>query len=203
MSGFSDILPADVSCERRTLPDGSPAWYLCHEDLGELGRITVQGTADGHSRILTEITGNDDDPLAEKRREVFTPVALALNKELERLMGKVDEASPSHQASPPGASHMVPSKLTQCGRCNGYYAHLVFAENPATRGELENIARLMFDKIKQLNLPTWIIGAPMEAGVPESAKSMVLKVWPERQEMQFLTPDEFNAILGSLESEHC
>ncbi|KZL01894.1 hypothetical protein PsAD26_04761 [Pseudovibrio sp. Ad26] len=65
----------------------------------------MQGTADGHSRILTEITGKDDDPMADKRREVFTPIALALNKELERLMGSVEGAPHSHQTSPPGASH--------------------------------------------------------------------------------------------------
>ncbi|QFT29539.1 hypothetical protein FIV00_03525 [Labrenzia sp. THAF82] len=35
----------------------------------------------------------------------------------------------------------------------------------------------MFPKIKEIDLPAWIIGAPMDDGVPENAQSMILKVW--------------------------
>lgn len=203
MSDFTDILPAEVSCLRKDLPDGKPAWYFNHTELGELGRVTVQGTPNGQARILTEITGDGSDPMAARRREIFEPIAAALIGELERLSGN-DEADAYRDPAPaPSLSHVIPSKLMQCSRCDGFYAHLIFVEDPATAGELENAARLMFPQIKQIDLPTWIIGASMEAGVPEHAKSMILKVWPDHQDIQHMTPDAFNKCLRELERAHC
>ena len=197
------LLPAGVTCRRETLPDGNPVWCLSHTDLGDLGRLVVQPTTDDQCRILTEIALGGDEAMAERRREVFAPIAMVLNKELQRLLGKGEEEPVANYGPQPGPTRVVPSKMLQCSRCDGFYAHLVFVDDAATRGDLENTARLMFSKIRELDLPTWIVGAPMERPVPEHVKAMILKVWPDRQDIEFMTPDEFNAVVESVECLQC
>ena len=197
------LLPAGVTCRRETLPDGNPAWCLSHTDLGDLGRLVVQPTADGQSRILTEMTLGGDEVMAERRREVFEPIAMVLNRELQRLPGKGQEEPVANDNTQPGSTHVVPSKMLQCSRCDGFHAHLVFVDDAITAGDLENAARLMYSKIRELDLPTWIVGASMERPVLVQARAMILKVWPDRQDIRWMTPDEFNATLEAVECRHC
>ena len=197
------LLPAGVTCRRETLPDGNPSWCLSHVDLGDLGRLVVQPTADGQSRILTEITRGGDEAMAERRREVFAPIARVLSEELQRLLGKSEDEPVADYEPLSGPTRVVPSKMLQCSRCDAFHAHLVFVDDAATAGDLENTARLMFAKIRQLDLPTWIVGAPMERPVPEHTRAMILKVWPDRQDIRWMMPDELNAILESVECRHC
>ncbi|QFT29500.1 hypothetical protein FIV00_03310 [Labrenzia sp. THAF82] len=82
---------------------------------------------------------------------------------------------------------MIPSKLMQCSESEEFYAHLIFVETrpqtQATPGEMENTARIMFPKIKEIDLPTWIIGAPMDHGVP------VLEIWLRSPHLSQKVPD--------------
>lgn len=201
---FPSILPKDIASTRRDLSDGTPAFYLNHARLGELGRIVVFQDENGQTNILTEITGDDTDPMAEQRRAAFEPIGHKLQGELQRLLRATPpQATDPKTPSPAGRSHVIPSKLMQCSRSGEYYAHLIFVETQATPGEMENTARIMFPKIKEIDLPTWIIGAPMEDGVPENAQSMILKVWPDRQDIAYMTPDQFNKMLREVEQERC
>ena len=175
-------------------------------DLGNLGRILARPLPDRHWQIECEIAGDTDDPMMEKRKAVFGPLSQALNTELERQMGgkagNVD-ILPTRLPSA-GESHLVPSKFLQCDRCDGFYAHLIFADHARTRGDMEDMARLTFSMVREANFPTWIIGAATEASiVPTKARSMVLKVWPEREDICWLTLDEFDVQIEALKRAHC
>ena len=61
-------LPPDVSFRKQRLNDGW-AYVFRHRTLGELGRILVQDTGDGHSRISCEVVGDPADPMTAKRGE--------------------------------------------------------------------------------------------------------------------------------------
>lgn len=202
MSTFQ--LPADIACERIALPDGTPCWTFRHAELGGLGRIMTRSVSGNLCQIDCEIAGDPEDPMMVRRKEVFGPIAKAITKELERQMGgTANEATHPIPLPPSDGSRLVPSNFLQCSRCNGFYAHLVFAEQALTVGDIEDLARVAFPMIKKADLPTWIIGAPMEAGVPDKTRCMVLKVWPEREDLCWLTPGEFNPLTEELERKHC
>ena len=84
-------LPPDVSCHKHRLSDGW-AYVFRHRTLGELGRILVQDTGDGHSRISCEVVGDPSDPMTAKRAEVFKPLGLELAQRVEALTGTVPES---------------------------------------------------------------------------------------------------------------
>ena len=91
----------------------------------------------------------------------------------------------------------------QCEQCDGFYAHLVFADYAKDVSELEDMARKMFAKVRELNLPTWIIGPLIGVGDPMHLPADILKVWPNREAVRRLTPDEFNLELDALARLHC
>src|SRR4051795_12404944 len=84
-------LPPDVSFHKQRLGDGW-AYVFRHRTLGELGRILVQGTGDGRSRISCKVIGDPADPMTAKRGEVFKPLGLELARRLEALAGTVPES---------------------------------------------------------------------------------------------------------------
>ena len=205
MSEFEFQLPTNVFCERKTLSDGSPAWYLIHADFGQLGRITTQPAPGNQCQLNYEIAGDPDDPMMGRRKEIFGPVVEMINEQLLQQLGNprnIGTPLPV-RPRPTSESHLIPSKFMQCKHCGEFYAHLVFADQARTPGDIEDIARLAFSMIKQANLPTWIIGAPMERPVPADSSSMVLKVWPDREDLRRLTPDEFELVLDEVQKTHC
>lgn len=80
-------------------------------------------------------------------------------------------------------------------------ALLIFADEATGHGGLEDCARLMYPKVKEMDLPTWVIG-PTDEPSPDSPAD-ILKIWPEREPMQRLRPDEFNPIIDELAKAHC
>lgn len=78
---------------------------------------------------------------------------------------------------------------------------LIFADDAKTPDRLEDYARLMYPTYSRVNLPTWVIGASF-GNTPESP-AYILKVWPEREPVQFLRPDEFNPGLDRIQESHC
>jgi hypothetical protein len=110
-------LPPDVSFRKQRLNDGW-AYVFRHRTLGELGRILVQDTGDGHSRILCELVGDPSDPMTVKRGEVFKPLGLELAQRLEALTGTIPEAQAAPPPpSPPGARDIIESRLVPCDHC--------------------------------------------------------------------------------------
>jgi len=64
-------------------------------------------------------------------------------------------------------------------------------------------ARLMYPKVVELNVPTWVIGPPINSEPTPDSPADILKIWPERQSICQLRPDEFNPIIEALTTTHC
>ena len=60
-------------------------------------------------------------------------------------------------------------------------------------------------KIKDLNVPTWIIGQEEEIIINGqfAGKSLVLKIWPEREEARVLNSIKLNSVVTKLMNSHC
>ena len=67
-------LPTGVDCRKTFLRSGRTAYVFHDTRLGELGRL-VGLPHQGQSQWLCEVSGAPDDPLTQKRRDVFTPIA--------------------------------------------------------------------------------------------------------------------------------
>jgi len=134
-------LPPDVSFRKQRLNDGW-AYVFRHRTLGELGRILVQDTGDGHSRISCELVGDPSDPMTAKRGEVFKPLGLELAQRLEALTGTIFESqSAPPPPSPPGARDIIESRLIPCDHCGTPVALLIFAPEATDPGLFEDCAR--------------------------------------------------------------
>ena len=95
----------------------------------------------------------------------------------------------------------IASKLIPCLKCGQPAALLVFADYAQDIGGLEDYARLMYPKIIELDVPTWVIAPPEGQG--RNAAANILKVYPKREPICKLTPDEFNQRLDKITASHC
>ena len=93
-------LPPDVSFRKQRLNDGW-AYVFRHRTLGELGRILIQDTSDGHSRISCEVVGDPADPKTAERMAAFKPLSLELAGHVEAAKGTVPEAQWGPLPPPP------------------------------------------------------------------------------------------------------
>src|SRR3954454_15338778 len=138
-------LPSEVSFAKERLPGGW-AYVFQHRTLGLLGRILLQDSGDGRSRVTCELAGDPADPMTAKRAEVFKPLGLELAHRLESRAGTVPEAlaaPPPPQPSP--SRELVESQVIPCDRCGTAVAMLIFAPEATTDpGQLEDYARKMF-----------------------------------------------------------
>ena len=75
---------------------------------------------------------------------------------------------------------------------------LIFAEQATDQGGLEDAARRMYPKIQELNVPTWVIGAQTGSEPLPELPALILKVWPEREAVRRLRPEEFNPMIARL-----
>ncbi len=200
-SGFR--LPPAVSMQKEQLPSGW-AYVFRHADLGLLGRLVLQGLPSGHCQVSCEVAGDLADPLTAKRRAVLEPVTAELVRRLDAQTSTVQGVPwGTPPPSPPTPGRLIESKLMQCERCDAGVALLIFADEATDHGGLEDYARLMYAQMQATNLPTWVIGPPRgEEPLPERPAD-ILKVWPQREPVRRLRPDEFNPILTALARAHC
>jgi len=200
-SGFH--LPRAVSMQKEQLPSGW-AYVFRHDELDLLGRLILQGLPSGHCQVSCEVAGDPADPLTARRRAVLEPVTTELVRRLDAQTSTVQGlpwGTPS--PSPPPPRRLIESKLMQCERCDAGVALLIFADDATDHGGLEDYARLMYAQIQDTNLPTWVIGPPCsEEPLPERPAD-ILKVWPRREPVRRLRPDEFNPIIAALARAHC
>jgi hypothetical protein len=89
---------------------------------------------------------------------------------------------------------MIPGRYT-------YVAVLIFADNAWTPDVLEDYARMMYSSYSNMDLPTWVIGTPLNNS--KDAPAYISKVWPEREAARLLTPDEFEPVIRELQDTHC
>ncbi len=193
-------LPPDVQMTREVLPQGH-AFVFRHRTLGLLGRLILKDVGPNQMEIRSEVAGVPDDPMTQKRQAVLQPITDMIIQALEQNAG----AAPPHPRPPlrtplvPGGyrDHVIASKLLQCEVCDRPYALLIFAD--AEHGTLEDHARLMYEHIQQVNLPTFILG-PQH---PEHGWAEVWPVHPTRQEVELLTEAEFEALIAPLHQACC
>ncbi len=196
-------LPPGVSFSKEPLSDGT-AYVFRHEELGLLGRLILRDIAGANCHISLELSGDPDDPMTEKRAAIFKPLGMELASRLEKQLGSAGTVQGlTPPSSPPPSHELVESKMMQCEQCDAGVALLIFADQATDHGGLEDYARKMYPQMQQLNLPTWVIGPPTgEEPLPERPAD-IMKVWPEREPVQRLRPNEFNPIVDQLARTHC
>ncbi len=196
-------LRPDVSFNKEQLSYGW-AYVFRHKTLGYLGRIVLQSRPDGQTHVTSEVAGDPDDPMTAKRAAIFTSLSTTLTRQLDMATGGTGQARqaalPPRPAEP---QHQVASKHIECEQCGAMVALLIFADHATDQGGLEDYARLMHIHVKRFNVPTWVIG-PQTGQEPEPERPAdILKIWPQREPIQHLRPDEFNPLLDPLIQGHC
>ena len=200
-SGFK--LPPDVSMRKEWLSDDC-IYVFRHTQLGELGRIVIQSRPDGRAHITCEVVGDANDPMTAERAAIFKPLGMELVHQLDKAIGGTGgDKSASPPPRPAEPLKRVANKLMQCEKCGAFVALLIFADDATDCGGLEDYVRLMYPKIVELNLPTWVIGPPIDSEPSSESPADILKIWPEREALCQLRPDEFNAIIEALATTHC
>lgn len=195
-------MPPGVSFRKEVL-QGNQVYVFRHAELGNLGRIVVQGLPNGHCHLSSEVAGAPDDPMTAIRKEMFAPLSEQVMNVMEALLGKGSLSGATPPSSPRSNTEVVESKLIPCGRCGDSAALLIFADDATTPGDFEDYARKMYHKYKGLDVPTWIIGPPVGELAESRTPTHVMKVWPNRDRIVTTTADEFNAELDALLDKHC
>ena len=195
-------MPPGVSFRKEVL-QGKQAYVFRHVELGDLGRIVVQGLPNGHCHLSSEVAGDPDDPMTAVRKEMFAPLSEQVTSAMEAMLGKGSLDESTSPSSPRNPTEVVESKLIPCERCGNNAALLIFADDATTPGDLEDYARKMYHKYKELDVPTWIIGPPAGELAESRTPTQVMKVWPSREDIVTITADEFNAELDALLGKHC
>ena len=196
-------LPPDVSFRKERLSYGW-AYVFRHAQLGELGRVVLQGRADGRSHLTCEAVGDPADPMTAKRAAIFKPLGMELARQVELATGGSGEAQwADPPPRPPEPPKGIASKLMQCEACGAGVALLISADQATDRSDLDDCARLMYPEVAKLNLPTWVIGPAVRHGPRAEQPADILKFWPEREPVRRLRPDEFNPIIEKLATSHC
>ncbi len=85
--GLGFQLPPNITVTRQFLPNGL-AYIFRDYELGELGRLAVEGTSTGETRITSEVAGFPDDPMMQRRLKMFEPLCKELTRKLESVRGK-------------------------------------------------------------------------------------------------------------------
>lgn len=195
-------MPPGISFRKEVL-QGNQTYVFRHVELGDLGRIVVQGLPNGHCHLSSEISGDPGDPMTAIRKKMFAPLSEQVTNAMEALLGKGSLGGAILPSNPRANTEVVESKLIPCGRCGNSAALLIFADDAITPGDFEDYARKMYHKYKELDVPTWIIGPPIVELAESKTPTQVMKVWPSRDNIVTTTADEFNAELDVLLNKHC
>jgi hypothetical protein len=141
--------------------------------------------------------------MIDHRLVVFEPVAKDLVRRLEMYSGRIEAVlGTAPPVTPPDIGELVESKLIQCEGCDAGVALLIFAPSATDLGRFEDYARRMYQQVVQMNVPSYIIGPALGDGPLMDRPADILKIWPEREAMQRLRPDEFNPLLDELARAH-
>lgn len=193
-------LPPNISVTRQPLPGGM-VYVFRDIDMGELGRLAVESTLGGETRISSEVAGDPQDPMTAQRLKVLEPICEALTHRLQKTLGRGRPTA--LPARPPESRGQVPVEEVRCETCDQLVALLVFAEDATDRGQLEDYARMMYVHYARHNVPTWIIGPQYGGGPIPQRRANILQVWPQHGPLESLRPDEFNPHIEALATQHC
>ena len=201
--GKSFNLPKDIRLEKELLPNGKLSYVFRHDKLGELGRLLILPQGE-QSQFVVEVSGSKDDSMTEKRRALLEPVAHHVINTVSRIMGIGEGTSTSY--TPEKEVHKIAGQEVRCEQCGSLVATLIYGVGAYTADALEDYARMMYDQVKAMNVPAWVIGQEIEEvkiGDELAGKSLVLKLWPERIEAQEMLSIHINSQLDELIANHC
>jgi hypothetical protein len=189
--GAPFALPPEVTAAREQR--GSATVYtFTHTSLGQLGRVIVQQVAPGQTQFSAEVSGHPADPQTEERKLLFNPIAEAIAAALDHLPPVADPAP--LQPTPAGEEATIPSRLFECPRCGAPVGLLLFARQRS----LEDVARLMHPRLRELGVPAWVVGNEGAGGAAD-----LLTVYPTREPVRRMRLPEFDRIIDALMEAHC
>ena len=201
---MSFSLPPDISVRRQPLDNGM-VYQFRHTTLGLLGRIVLQDGADGLSQISSEVAGEPDDPMTETRAQIFEPLSQQLAATLEAAVGKGRQTvvrQPGKKVSPALQEERITSEQVRCPRCGEVAALLILATHTREVAEMEDCAKKMSSIYEELDVVTWIIGAPVGT-LKGDPVAPILRVWPMRHPIRYGSPKMFEAELNAILPRHC
>ena len=170
----------------------------------DLGRIVVS-EKQGMCHFSSEVIGDPQDPVTKKRIEILEPITKSMIAEIEKsTQSKMKDTDSHHfQQNIMSNYHKIPSKILPCLKCNQIVVQLIFAENADNQALMEDFYRLMFPKIKEMNVETWIVGKEQIIR-HQNIITYVMKVWPQKDEIAYkISFDEFNQKIKKLQNGHC
>lgn len=196
-------LPPNVTSEKTLLPSGQLAYIFRHDQIAQIGRLMFLPHSSGQTQCAFEVSGEQDDPMTHKRREIFEPIAKEISRTMEMACGAGAGLPKPYQVEKEAAQ--VRFKVMSCETCGKPAAVMVIANDANSPDELEDHARLSFSKIKEWNAPTWVVGEEKEVVVngEYAGESLVLKCWPIKEEAKIMYSIELNSIFDELIDTHC
>lgn len=195
-------LPPGVSVQKDHHATGW-VYVFRHTELGQLGRLLLQGRADGQTQVTSELAGEPDDPMTQKRAAIFKPLALQLTERMGAILGNESrETWGDPPPRPPSAPITIPCEHIRCDTCQAHVALLIFAQ-ATEQGGLEDAARLMSPTMRELNVPTWVVGAQIGTEPLPERPAPIMQVWPTREPVQLVRPAVFHPVIARLAQTHC
>lgn len=196
-------LPVEVTCTKHLLSDGRYGYVFNHVELGQLGRLLFIPHSTGQTQLTSEVSGDPDDPMTQRRLKILEPITKDILNKMGIICGDGTGAVEPYVS--PTDERVVECMVYPCEVCDKTVALLIFAADAYTLGELEDYARIMHAKIKEHDVPTWIIGEESENIVngEDLRQSLVLKVHPKRTPAKIMTPDDVMDKVDKLINKHC
>ena len=195
-------IPPEVSCRKEVLFDGQSVYVFRHEDIGDFGQMLILPNA-GESQFVFEVIGDEDDPMLEKKKAILDPIAKDIVSQMESILGKGEAAAKPYETPP--QSQTIEVEHITCSKCGVLVALIVYAPDATTGVALEDYASITFFKVKELNVPTWVLGKEQDVIVDNQCISQFpsLKIWPEREPVWFILGTEMDDLLEPLVENHC
>ncbi len=195
-------IPPEVSCRKETLSDGQAVYVFRHEDMGDFGRMLILPNA-GESQFVFEVIGDEDNLMLEKKKAILDPIAKDIVSQMESILGKGKSTAKSYET--PSENQTIEAEHITCSKCEALVALIVYAPDATTEAALEDYTSIMFSKIRELNVPTSVLGKEQDVIVDNQclAQFPSLKIWPEREPVWFILGTEMDNILEPLVENHC
>lgn len=194
-------IPRSVQCHKSLMPNGKWSYVFRHKKLGEIGRVFFLPRHDGRNQLCCEVSGEPDDPMTKKRLKIFEPI----NRDVVDQVSLICEETEDVPYDSPKETYTIPARSYSCAICEVLVAMLIFAFEGDTNADLEDYARMMYKKVRESNVPTWVVGRETANIVngKDLRKSLVLKIHPEREAAIIMTPDELKDKIYKLMTQHC
>jgi len=175
-------------------------YYVRHEEIGDLGRIVLSEYM-GQSHFSSEVCGNPNDPLTQKRLEIFKPIAEDLIEEVSKQLKSPSQDIPlgSYKPEAKSSEHFVESQLLCCIKCNTPVCRIVYTHKN-TQADIEDYYRLVFKEFKKFDILTYIVGLVDTY----TEQVLVLKAYPQRDEKpEKIDANIFDVKVQNMQSGHC